>query len=525
MPERPYSFDRSSAQSLADAHRNNLPPDRSVQSAGTHRQAGHNTSRTPDVVIVRNDTGAVLNRRFLVLKIGGIVATGFDADSDALVDQFLYNPILKGETPDASDNEFGIALRPAGKEDTVRCVTGGYVECLVEVTDTAHEYCAPKPGTRDKLISAVSGPAKIIDSSDAITGTDDRWCTIKIGAVDSGCATFSPGVHMGIAGGPIAAGDTGSVLVDGTEHQAINHSNCPVELNDRVVVGVSNDCDIFFTPCVCCSESTDCCDIFVAICICGDRQVLAVDGGNYTWDVLSCCDGCEEEAATLEITLSCEDPTITASWDYTCGETTDSGTVDLSSLCDDTNEVLIEDGISITGCSLNDSYANYLMECNTDTAECCVDWNASGASDGASEANANTNSVSGSSGGMTTVVSVNKFDTLFCQGQTITITMTVTGHDGSADPFIQWDKNLNSCGGTTVFSVQSHSPAGTVGATSVTWPGSGNGTYVVTLKWDSGCFAVGGAPCTLGTAVFEVEGVGGRDSGALHQYITTSSVT
>lgn len=353
---------------------------------------------------------------------------------------------------------------------------------------------------------------------------DGEKCLALVPAGPTDCDTLQPGVYKGTAGGPIAAGDTGTVLVNGEEVTALNQSECPVELTDRVVVAVSDNCDVFFTPCVCCSESTDCCDISVAICICGDRQVLAVDGGNYTWDVLECCDGCEEEAATLEITLSCSDPTITASWDYTCGATTDSGTVDLSSLCDDTNEVLIEDGISITGCSLNDSYANYLMECNTETAECCIDWNASGASDGASEANANTNTVSGSSGGMTTVVSVSKFDTLFCQGQTITITMTVTGHDGSADPFIQWDKNLNSCGGTSAFSVQSHSPAGTVGATSVTWPGGGNGTYIVTLKWDSGCFSVGGG-CTVGTAVFEVEGVGGRDSGALHQYITTSTVT
>jgi hypothetical protein len=112
------------------------------------------------------------------------------------------------------------------------------------------------------------------------------------------------------------------------------------------------------------------------ICIAGERQILAVDGGTYTWDVSECCD-CV--GATLQVTLSCtpgsgEGPgngpgpggnsTITAAWTYTCDSVETSGTIDIASLCvDDADvEILGELGDICNG-SLNDRWANFVEDC------------------------------------------------------------------------------------------------------------------------------------------------------------------
>ena len=179
--ERPFSFDRPSAQTIADNQRNHLPPDRSVSSSGTHAQGNNAYTTAPDVSWIRNDTGSVLVDQFQVLKIDGMVDDGFVANPSN-IDRFKHEALLKGTTPDDAANAFAITLSAVGKADRVRCVTAGVVRCLVEVTDTGHQYCAPKPGSRTKLKSAAEGPALILGKSAPITGTNDRWCLIKIGA-------------------------------------------------------------------------------------------------------------------------------------------------------------------------------------------------------------------------------------------------------------------------------------------------------------------------------------------------------
>jgi hypothetical protein len=121
------------------------------------------------------------------------------------------------------------------------------------------------------------------------------------------------------------------------------------------------------------------------ICIAGERQILSVDGGTYTWDVSECCD-CE--GATLEVTLTCEagsgsgpgngpgpggNSTIIAAWEYTCGESTSSGTVDIESLCDDDADVEILGELDdICDGNLSDRWANFAEDCEPcgETPEC-----------------------------------------------------------------------------------------------------------------------------------------------------------
>jgi hypothetical protein len=185
---------------------------------------------------------------------------------------------------------------------------------------------------------------------------------------------LTPGVYKAFAGANFGPGDSLTVYFSGNgedvgdTYTAVNQSECGGKLGDRIFLGVSPDCEIFFTPCTCCGdgEDDDCCDIKVAICICGVQKVISVNGGTATWDLSECCD-CE--GASLTITLTCEtsgEPpvtTITGSWDYECGETTDSGTIDLTSLCNDEENVELSGLIEIEGCTICDDYRNFVGEC------------------------------------------------------------------------------------------------------------------------------------------------------------------
>lgn len=183
----------------------------------------------------------------------------------------------------------------------------------------------------------------------------------------AGCEDLpAPGSYPAIAGASIAAGATGSVVYDGVVYQAKNQSQCNVVIGDLVGLHVSPTCEIFFVPCVCdCAQTTptDCCDAVIAICINGQVRIVAVDGGTASWDLSSCCD-CE--GATFSITLSCTpgsgqgpgngpgpggNSVTTATWVYTCGEGTDTGTFDLSGLCDDP-VVEYDDTITMRGCDV-----------------------------------------------------------------------------------------------------------------------------------------------------------------------------
>ena len=187
---------------------------------------------------------------------------------------------------------------------------------------------------------------------------------------------LQPGSYRGIAGATTAPGETGPVIVTGCEDEvtidAVNHSGCTFYLGDMITVNVDPCCAAHFTGCSCCgAEDTPpaCCDRSIVICIAGERQILAVNGGTYTWDVSECCD-CE--GATLEVTLSCEESTITAAWEYTCGESTSSDTIDLSALCsDDDVEILSELGDICDG-NLSDRWANFVEDCEPcgETPEC-----------------------------------------------------------------------------------------------------------------------------------------------------------
>jgi hypothetical protein len=267
---------------------------------------------------------------------------------------------------------------------------------------------------------------------------------------------LQPGSYRGIAGATTAPGETGPVIVTGCEDDvtidAVNHSGCTFYLGDLITVNVDPCCVAHFTGCSCCGATPTppaCCDRSIVICIAGERQILAVDGGTYTWDVSECCD-CE--GATLEVTLTCtpgsgEGPgngpgpggnsTISAAWEYTCGESTSSGTVDIATLCNDESDVEILGELDgICNGLLSDRWANFAEDCEPcgelPACSCCFDLQAWSIDDcDKSEVPATVDDV-----GLTAVTSSTD---PFCNGGTTTVTLTYTNssggdYGGGADP-------------------------------------------------------------------------------------------
>jgi len=221
------------------------------------------------------------------------------------------------------------------------------------------------------------GPA--IPGDTILIAHRDAWGDLWAGEPSSGgvCEELDlqPGSYRGIAGATTAPGETGPVIVTGCEDEvtidAVNHSGCTFYLGDLITVNVDPCCVAHFTGCSCCgAEDTPpaCCDRSIVICIAGERQILAVNGGTYTWDVSECCD-CE--GATLEITLTCEEDTITAAWEYTCGESTAGDTIDLSALCSDDDVEVLGELDDICDGNLNDRWANFVEDCEPCGPEPC----------------------------------------------------------------------------------------------------------------------------------------------------------
>jgi hypothetical protein len=111
---------------------------------------------------------------------------------------------------------------------------------------------------------------------------------------------------------------------------------------ERHTLSLPGNCDMFisfgsaFSDELCGdppAPPSDCCGQSLYFCLNGDSQLLAVNGGNYTWDVSSCCDA----TASLEITLSCVEETdvISMAWQYTAGVVSDAGAVTINEFCED----------------------------------------------------------------------------------------------------------------------------------------------------------------------------------------------
>jgi len=248
----------------------------------------------------------------------------------------------------------------------------GSADCTIHIRDGDPKELrdTTRPETVYNFGPDIPGDTILIAHRDA---WGDLWAGESGGsATCTELGDLQPGSYRGIAGATTAPGETGPVIVTGCDGDvtidAVNHSGCTFYLGDLITVNVDPCCVAHFTGCSCCgAEDTPpaCCERSIVICIAGERQILAVDGGTYTWDVSECCD-CE--GATLGVSIACvtegETTTITATWTYNCGESESTGTINLLSLCNDDAdvEILGELGDICDG-SLNDRWANFVEDC------------------------------------------------------------------------------------------------------------------------------------------------------------------
>ena len=266
----------------------------------------------------------------------------------------------------------------------------------------------------------------------------DLWVTD-----DGSCEDLDTGSYAATVGGAIAGGASGPVVYDGTVYTAKNQSACNVVIGDLIILHVTASCELLFTPCVCdCAQTTPetCCDKFIAICINNEVKIIAVNGGTAQWDLSGCCE-CDS-TPTLEITLTCVTTTITADWEYQCGATVVTGSLDYSGLCDDPVEEPV-DTITPDGCSIVISASIEAEQClpcePPPVVECCECTGAGVQSD--------------DDGGNPLGVSFTTFPNNLCIGQSHTLVFQDV--DQGADTLIQGQfpnglVNITNSGGGTL---------------------------------------------------------------------------
>jgi hypothetical protein len=217
-------------------------------------------------------------------------------------------------------------------------------------------------------------------------GTDDIIAdTIRVKSCAAGetvcpeLGDLAPGTYRGISGATTAPGETGPVIVTGCNGEvtidAVNHSGCTFYLGDRISVHIDPCCVAHFDGCS--AGEPTACESSVYVCVGGDPQILAADGGTYTWDMSTCCDCASAE---LDITLSCTGTTIEADWEYRCGGNTDSGTIDISGVFNLSADVYQTEELAIVNADcevfsvavdIQVVFSNVATDCATCLPICC----------------------------------------------------------------------------------------------------------------------------------------------------------
>lgn len=179
------------------------------------------TSRRADILRVKNASGGDL-LRCSVLGIDGPI---FAPDDDE--DAFLREVALSGVEPTSSHvDNFVILLEPAAEDRVVRACVAGVCAVKVDVTSTAHLYAVAESGETDNLVSAGSGPARILWRAG---GTGVQWAIVLLGP-------DVLGERIGKVTGSTIAAVSGSTESSGT-----------VRLYDRSSSGVRSDSGVDVT--------------------------------------------------------------------------------------------------------------------------------------------------------------------------------------------------------------------------------------------------------------------------------------
>jgi hypothetical protein len=124
------------------------------------------------VIKVRNDSADDL-------EPGGVLQIATAPVFSAGLEQ-RRRPIFAGIAPTSTDPAgLVITIDPINSGSIGRAVIAGAVACQVQVGSAAHAFAAPVVGQTDRLLSATSGPLRVLHRE---SGTGTVWALVSVGA-------------------------------------------------------------------------------------------------------------------------------------------------------------------------------------------------------------------------------------------------------------------------------------------------------------------------------------------------------
>lgn len=137
---------------------------------GLPRARGAGTTATD--ILVKNSTLAFCPRGSVLQ----VASTIYDPTNQT--DDFFDADLMSGTTP-AAGSPFVVTRAPLSVGEIGPARLLGLVRVKVNLTDTDHRYC-DAGSDPDLLVSATSGPARILDIEDDFTETGDKWAVVNL---------------------------------------------------------------------------------------------------------------------------------------------------------------------------------------------------------------------------------------------------------------------------------------------------------------------------------------------------------
>lgn len=142
-----------------------------------YRGVGGRRPIEPDLVLVRNDTGAALTAEHPVVGLGDTLV--LPSDVETVVHRFP--PAFAGETPDSGhEGKFAVLLGPVSDGGWQLGIVSGvvWVKILVEDEDSLYADISKNNATR--LKTAVNGAAQILWIDPDAADPDERWALVRL---------------------------------------------------------------------------------------------------------------------------------------------------------------------------------------------------------------------------------------------------------------------------------------------------------------------------------------------------------
>ena len=164
---QPLEIPAGTFNTFVDTARAHLARQRSTQT-GTDR-----STRDPDVVLVRNDSGYDLGQ-FEILGVSGVVISPGDN-----LNEFKSIIVLTGVTPSLAEHfgRFVVLLEPLADGEIGRACASGMCQVRINVVDEADQYADVRDGSRATLESTDRGASYIYWRQ---SGTGEKWAVVKL---------------------------------------------------------------------------------------------------------------------------------------------------------------------------------------------------------------------------------------------------------------------------------------------------------------------------------------------------------